>query len=143
MKANVCQEASGTCTKGAGVNVYSLDTYFSTDGPHKFTNYTLLVFGINIAGMFIFTQFLPRQKDQCKEWRDQDFTNLPERTGLLAPFSRINDLFVSNRVRVGYASIIIATVVILYELSTAMALLNPLWSCSVAFGGAGCGNQGR
>jgi len=143
MHANVCQDASGTCTKGAGVDIYSMDTYFATGGPDKFTAYTLLIFAINIAGMFIFTQFLPRQKDQCAEWRDQDFSNLPPRTGWCGFFSHCNDIYVSNRTRVGVTSIAIAVTVILYEITTAIALLTPSWSCLPAFGGSGCGDKGR
>ena len=137
MHANIYQN-SGSCPNTAGVNVYSMQTYNATDGPDKFTAYTLLIFAINMAGIAFFTQFLPRQKDQCAEWRDQDYANLPPREGWLAVFSRANDWFVSNRLRVGRTSVAIATFIILYEVTVAVALLNPNWSCLPAFGGSGC-----
>jgi len=140
LRSNVCQAPSGQCATGAGVDVYSKATYFATDGPDKFTNYTLVIFAVNMAGILIFTPFLPRQKDQCAEWRDQDYNNLPPRTGWFSAWSRFNDWFVCNRVRVGRTSIAIAVLVILYEVVATIALLNPAWSCMTAFGGPGCGS---
>ena len=91
-----------------------------------------------------FTRFLPRQKDQCREWRDQVYDEAehqePIRSLMDVPklFSRANALYVRDRVRVGQTSLAIATIIILYEIISAVALLNPSWSCSPVFGGSGC-----
>ena len=138
LHANVCSAASGVCPSGAGVNLYSKYTYFSTDGPSKFTRYALLVFFINVVGIVIFTPFLPRQKDQCAVWRDQDYKNMPPRTGIFAWYGAFNDWFVGDRLRVAYASLAISVVVIFYQMSSTIAFLNPSFSCSPIFGGAGC-----
>jgi hypothetical protein len=138
LHATVCQDESGTCTQGASVDLYSRTTYYDTDGPKKFLIYSLVIYAINLVGIFIFTPFLPRQKDQCAEWRDQDYANLPVRTGLLAYYHGFNDWYVSNRIRVAWTSLAIATVVISYQVTATVALLSPSWSCLPAFGGGGC-----
>lgn len=138
LHANVCQDESGTCTQGASVDIYSKDTYFATNGPRQFLIYTIVIYIINIAGTFIFTPFLPRQKDQCAEWRDQDYEKLPPRTGWFAWYHGFNDWYVSNRTRVAWTSLTIAVFVISYQITTTIALLNPNWSCLPAFGGSGC-----
>ena len=143
MHANTCSNPSGTCPHDE-VNTSSAYNYFKTDGPNKFMAYTLLIFVINLCGIAVFTGFLPRQKDQCEEWKNQDYSAAATKakaaggTGLWMILSQANDIFVSNRVRVGYTATIVASVIILYEVVTAVALLNPNWSCNVAFGGSGC-----
>jgi hypothetical protein len=122
----------------------SMKAYRQTNGPSKFTAYSLFIFGINVFGILVFTRFLPRQKDQCREWRDQVYDEAahaePIRSiaDLTKIATRINAWYVRDRVRVGHTSLGIATAIISYEIISAVALLNPNWSCLAAFGGGGC-----
>jgi hypothetical protein len=61
---------SESCDSGT-VDVTSRSNYFDSDGPSKWTNYTFVVLAINLVSVFIFTQFLPTQKQQCHEWKLQ------------------------------------------------------------------------
>lgn len=147
MHANTCSNPSGDCPHGE-VNLSSADAYFRTDGPDRFMAYALLIFVINLAGIFTFTRFLPRQKDQCAEWKahgelsaDAAAKGAQSGVTLWNACSRLNDVFVSNRTRVGYTAIAVSSFIILYEVVTAVALLNHNWSCNVAFGGPGCGRH--
>ena len=141
MRANTCSNPSGTCPHGE-VNLSSPGAYVRTNGPDRFMAYSLLIFVINLLGIFAFTRFLPRQKDQCAEWKNQDYYSAKvaaeKDTSIWSALSRLNDVFVSSRARVGYTAIAVSSTIILYEVVTAVALLNPNWSCNVAFGGPGC-----
>jgi hypothetical protein len=148
LHANTCSDPSGSCPSDE-VNVSSMDAYKSSGGPSKFTQYSLLIFVINVFGILVFTRFLPRQKDQCREWRDQvyDETAHSEPIRSIADLpkiaNRINAWYVRDRVRVGQTSLGIATAIISYEIISAVALLNPNWSCLPAFGGGGCSAASR
>ena len=137
---------SGKCPNDE-VNMISVKAYRQTNGPSKFTAYSLFIFGINLFGILVFTQFLPRQKDQCREWRDEVYDEKaqsePIRSIADLPklLTRLNALYVRNRVRVGQTSLAIATTIIMYDVASAIALLNPNWSCSPAFGGSGCSSS--
>lgn len=105
------------------VDLTDHDTYESSNGPRKFQNYTFLILAINLVGMLIFTPFLPKQKEQCHEWRIRG-----EKSG----HSRM----------IGYASLILATATISYGILCSVMLVNDKTSCLKAFGGAGCSNSG-
>lgn len=83
-----------SCDSGT-VDVTSESSYFDSDGPRKWTNYTFIVLAINIVSVVIFTQFLPTQKKQCHEWK---------REGEEKGEQRIT----------GYLSVTLASIVILY-----------------------------
>jgi len=68
MKAVGCDDDSGNCGSGTVV-VTSQTSFNNSDGPVRFTNYTLLLTAISITGCLIFTSFLPRSKDECHNWR--------------------------------------------------------------------------
>jgi hypothetical protein len=128
VNANTCDNDDGTCPDQE-VNLSSKAAYQTTDGPNKFTDYTFMIFAINIIGMIIFTPFLPKQKKECEEWRDQgnSFVNSPN--PIIAFFTPE---------RVGWTSTIIAVITISYQILSAIMLLNPNTSCLQAFGGSGC-----
>ena len=126
--SNTCSDPSGVCPDGL-VNTYSMSTFFSTDGPAKFTKYTWMIFGINLAGMLIFTRFLPKQKSQCEEWKQAGNTFVNSSNPFVAIFTPA---------RVGYASAALATMTITYQLVSTIVLLNPKTACLSAFGGSGC-----
>jgi hypothetical protein len=104
------------------VDVTSVEAYISSGGPGKFERYTYLVLGINLIGLLIFTMFLPRQKEECHEWRIR---------GELAGNSRL----------VGYLSIALATASISYGILCSVMLVNVNTSCLKAFGGSGCSSS--
>jgi len=51
----------GTCATNQ-VNVYSIDAYNDSDGPARFTRYSLVCLGISFVSLVVFTPFLPRTK---------------------------------------------------------------------------------
>ncbi len=126
--SNTCSDPSGVCPDGL-VNTYSMSTFFSTDGPAKFTKYSLMIFSINLAGMLIFTRFLPKDKSQCEEWKQAGNTFVNSSNPFVAIFTPA---------RVGYASAALATMTITYQLVSTIVLLNPKTACLSAFGGSGC-----
>ena len=50
-----------TCT-GDQVNTYSLGTYKATDGPERFTKYSVACLLIGLVSLVVVTPFLPRTK---------------------------------------------------------------------------------
>jgi hypothetical protein len=104
------------------INLHDQETYEDTNGPRKFTNYQLVVLSVNIVSMLIFTEFLPRQKDECQRWKE-----LGE-----------NGKFPLSPSRVGFVSALIAIVILAYQMISTVILLNPDTSCLPAFGGSGC-----
>ena len=51
------------------VDVSSPQAYRASDGPARYTNYTLVLTAISILGTAVFTAFLPKSKEQCQEWK--------------------------------------------------------------------------
>lgn len=94
-------------------------SYFSSDGPRKWSTYTYVVLGINLLSVIFFTQFLPSQKKQCHEWREEGINNGTQKL-------------------TGYLSVTLASVVILYGIVATLMLLDPSTSCLPIFGGSGC-----
>jgi hypothetical protein len=115
--AAVCNDPTG-CPSNT-VDVTSIANFEASDGPAKFANYTYLVLGINVLGLILFTQFLPRQKEECNEWRIK---------GEMSGHNRL----------IGYASILVATVSITYGILASIMLVNEKTSCLQVFGGSGC-----
>lgn len=101
------------------VDVTSAEAFNASDGPSKFSNYTYLVLGVNVAGLLIFTPFLPRQKEECHEWR-------------------IRGELSGNSTSVGYASVFLTTAVITYGILCSLLLINENTSCLQLIGGTGC-----
>ena len=127
MKSVTCTQSTiddataGACSPDQ-VNVFSQQTFNDTDGPAKFTNYSLLILGISLAALLFFTRFLPRQKFECQEWK-----TLGE-----------SGKFWLSPNTVGRISAVIATTIVTYQICTSVALLNPSTSCLTIFGGGGC-----
>lgn len=70
MKAVGCDDDYGGCGSNTVV-VTGKDSFNASDGPERFTNYTLLLTAISLTGCAIFTRFLPSSKDECQAWRVQ------------------------------------------------------------------------
>jgi len=109
-------------TSTMNVNVENLQSFQQSGGPKSYADYTWIIFAINIIGTFAFTSFLPKQKDQCQEWKVQ---------------GEMSTAFPSNKTS-GFLSIAIAFCVLIYGLLGAIFLLDPQLSCIKAFGGSGC-----
>lgn len=130
LKAVTCTQSTvddataGACTADE-VNVFSEQTFRDTNGPEKFTVYSLVILGISLAALLFFTRFLPRQKFECAEWK------MLGETGKfwLTPNT------------VGGISAIIASTIVLYQIVSSVALLNPSTSCLAMFGGSGCSSS--
>ena len=104
------------------VNVNSICTFEGTGGPRKFSDNAWLIFGINIIGLLLFTQYLPSTKAECQEWKEKGETS----TGF------------PTRRQTGFFSLILASFIIIYGVITSVALLDPKTACLPAFGGSGC-----
>ena len=63
-----CDDDYGNCPSNTVV-VTSKSSFDSSDGPSRFTNYTLLLTGVSIGATLLFTPFLPSSKDECHEWK--------------------------------------------------------------------------
>eukprot|EP00981_Chlorochromonas_danica_P001508 scaffold326_cov169-Ochromonas_danica.AAC.9 len=118
MDAVSCDDDTNGCSSNS-VDITSKDAYFDSDGPTKFTNYTLLLLGISVGASFIFVPFLPASKEECKEWKEKG-----ERLG--ASDTR------------GYIALVLAILVVGYGLAAAVLLINVDTSCQPAVGGDGC-----
>jgi len=102
------------------VNISSREKYFKSAGPRRFTAFTLLSLTTNIVATIVFTQFLPRSKQECHEWNKQ------------------GAMQVNLKKYRGYISLFLAICVILYGVIAAILLLDSSTSCSIALGGSGC-----
>lgn len=51
------------------VNLNDEQSYRDSAGPKRFTNYAIVLFCISVTACFIFTQYLPRSKIECYEWK--------------------------------------------------------------------------
>lgn len=68
MKSVGCDDDGGNCPSDT-VDVTDKAAFMASDGPRRFTYYTLLLTGISISSCFLFTRFLPASKDECHEWK--------------------------------------------------------------------------
>ena len=55
------EDDDGACAANQ-VNVYSIDAYNDSDGPARFTRYSVVCFGISYVSLILFTPFLPSSK---------------------------------------------------------------------------------
>lgn len=130
LKAVTCTQSTvddataGACTADQ-VNVFSQQTFQDTDGPRKFTIYSVVILSISLCALAFFTRFLPRQKFECAEWKALGDTG----KFWLSPNS------------VGRTSAAIASTIVLYQIFSSTALLNPSTACLTMFGGSGCGKK--
>jgi hypothetical protein len=90
-----------------------------SDGPSRFTRYTLVLLAVSVVCCLIFTPFLPKDKAQCEEWRLAG-----ERRGL----SR----------SIGVAAVVLSLLTVAYGFLAAVLLLDPDTSCLAFVGGTGC-----
>lgn len=101
------------------VSVNSGNSFNASDGPNRFTIYTLVLTGISIGATLMFTPLLPRDKAQCQTWKEEG-----ERLG--------------NSTARGYFTLALCVITVVYGFVVAVLLLNPDTSCLAAVGGTGC-----
>jgi hypothetical protein len=118
MKAVGCDDDSGGCSSNTVV-VTGKDSFNESDGPTRFTKYTLLLTAISVIGCMIFTRFLPASKDECQAWRVQ------------------GEAMGTSEMR-GRVSLVIVVLIVGYGVIAAILLLNVDTACQPAIGGAGC-----
>lgn len=68
MKSAGCEDDTGSCASDT-VDVTDKSGFRSSDGPTRFTNYTLVLVSISLTACFLFTRFLPASKEECHLWR--------------------------------------------------------------------------
>lgn len=68
MKSVGCDDDYGNCPSDTVV-VSSESSFNSSNGPDRFTNYTLVLTAISVIGCLIFTPYLPGSKEECREWK--------------------------------------------------------------------------
>ena len=81
--------------------------------------YCLWLVTISVIGTLLFTQFLPKSKEECHIWRDM---------GLKAGLSR----------EIGYISLFLALFTVFYGFVSGVLLLDSDTSCLEGVGGQGC-----
>lgn len=127
VNANGCDGSDGsddsvdsvnTCPSNT-VDISSEEAFENTNGPEKFTNYTLLIIGISFGFCFMFTNFLPKSKEQCIEWKYK------------------GDVIGKSKLRAKII-LIISTLLLIYGITGAILLLNKNTSCLQFVGGNGC-----
>jgi hypothetical protein len=152
-----CVHARRTlCRDPAAVNMGTKQTFQDSGGPRKFSTYTLVVFGLNMLGMWLFVRFLPGSKAECHERRgggtDDNiqmtesplFSNTAVHDGNDAldgndtPSQRRRPWNWLSSPRIGVASVALCSAILIYQIVFFFALLIPKASCSQAFGGSGC-----
>ena len=116
--ANSCED---TCTgdSNEGVDTTSIPTFVASDGPYKYTKYTIVITILSLIGIILFTPFLPTQKAQCQEWKEKG-----QQAG--------------NSVFRGIITAIIAFTVVAYSIVVSILLIFPSTSCMSWIGGEGC-----
>ena len=68
MDAVGCDDDYGNCPSDTVV-VTDETSFNDSNGPERFTNYTLVLTAVAIGATLIFTPFLPASKEECQEWR--------------------------------------------------------------------------
>jgi len=68
MKSVGCDDDYGNCPSDTVV-VTSKSSYENSDGPNRFTNYTLVLTAISVTAALVFTPFLPASKEECAIWK--------------------------------------------------------------------------
>lgn len=101
------------------VDISSVEAYYASDGPARFTHYTLVLIFCSCFFCVCFTPFLPRDKAQCAEWKKQGVQR--------------GDSALRGRVALALACVIVS-----YGFVVAVLLLDSSTSCLEGVGGTGC-----
>lgn len=70
MKAVGCSNDDDTAICASDtVDIDDKDSFRSSNGPQRFTYYTLVLTAISLFSCYVFTRFLPQSKEECHEWK--------------------------------------------------------------------------
>ena len=112
--------AAGCTDDNCPSNTVAVNQDFDkSNGPIRYTRYCLILIGVSVVCCIVFTQFLPKNKAQCHEWKLQG-----EKTGASSA--------------IGWTSLFLACITVGYGFAVAILLLIPSTSCLAAVGGSGC-----
>jgi hypothetical protein len=128
--------STSTSCASDSVDLSSVDSFEDSHGPARFTRYTLLlsiislssftstsltllIVGISLVSLFVFTPYLPKNREQCHEWSLE---------GKLSRYQSIRAVALS----------ICCVFLVLYVIISASLLLSHDTSCLKFFGGSGC-----
>jgi hypothetical protein len=114
-----CQLLDYSKCAADSVSITSISGFIATDGPSRYTNYTWIIFAVNIVNASIWVWFLPRSIAHCAEWKAE---------GIAKGNSQIR----------GYIASGMCLVMVAYGLICAVLLLDPKTSCLKIVGGNGC-----
>jgi hypothetical protein len=117
LKAVDC--SSEVCTDSEVDIDSGVSGFEETDGPERYTNYTLCLIVISISCALVFIRFLPKDKAECQEWKAK---------GLEAGISKYT----------GYVSAFLSSFMVIYGFVCGILLLDSETSCLAAVGGSGC-----
>lgn len=56
------------CSTGT-VDITDTESFEASNGPWRFTTYSLTLIAISVTSSLLFTPFLPKNKEQCHEWQ--------------------------------------------------------------------------
>lgn len=65
-----CDDDGGYCPSNT-VDVTDKEAFNASNGPQRFTYYTLVLTAISLGSCFVFTRFLPASKEECHEWKQR------------------------------------------------------------------------
>eukprot|EP00607_Mallomonas_marina_P007861 CAMPEP_0182419474 /NCGR_PEP_ID=MMETSP1167-20130531/3928_1 /TAXON_ID=2988 /ORGANISM="Mallomonas Sp, Strain CCMP3275" /LENGTH=404 /DNA_ID=CAMNT_0024594427 /DNA_START=611 /DNA_END=1825 /DNA_ORIENTATION=- len=115
-KATGC--TSHRCSENT-VNLKSIETYEDSNGPQRFTSYTLMIVALGLLGTAVFTRYLPKNRDECHVWNKSGKQSI---TGSIR----------------GKVALVLATFVVSYGVIASILLLNHNTACLEFVGGSGC-----
>jgi preprotein translocase subunit SecG len=126
------------------VDVMGGGNFVSTDGPRRFSVYTVFIIAVNLVATLLFVQFLPPQKEQCHAWRKKVCQVAFLRIMLI--HIKMDSCYVQGEIAgrgqyVGYAAVTIAAVIVLYGIIISILLMDNSTACLGAVGGTGCNNS--
>lgn len=93
--ARSCED--DTCSSDT-VDVTSVDSYNHSNGPERFTTYTIVLTIVSLSACAIFVQFLPSSKQECQTWKEEG-----ERLGTSEMRGKVAIVMSSIIVLVGYS----------------------------------------
>lgn len=148
MKAVGCDDDTGNCSPNT-VDVTGKSGFDSTDGPNRFTNYTLVLTAISLTACYLFTRFLPASKEECHLWRlkgeEQGDSVIRGRLAfgmavLIVGVSVLDfPIFLPyDRSCANFLFLRVLLCVVQYGVIAAILLLDVDTACQPAIGGSGC-----
>lgn len=116
------------------VDVSSVDAFNDSNGPARFTAYTLVLTAISLVSLAFFTQFLPASKAECQVWKEEG-----QRLGTSVQRGRVALFMSAVIIMVGACTLLLQPLTcVQYGIIAAILLLDVNTACQPAVGGSGC-----